>query len=55
MRPEISDIVDLAAKGRLLLGEYDSTLLVRKPISGHRSRVPFDDPIRIYVPHLARP
>ena len=55
MRPEITDIADLAAKGRLLQGDHDSTLLVRKPISGHRSRVPFDDPIRIYVPHLARP
>ena len=64
MRPEITDIADLAAKGRLLQGDYDSTLLVRKPItnaltpatlSGRRSRVPFDDPIRIYVPHLARP
>ena len=55
MRPEITDIADLAAKGRLLQGDHDSTLLVRKPISGHRSRVPFDDPIGIYVPHLARP
>ena len=55
MRPEITDIADLAAKGRLLQGDHDSTLLVRKPISGHRSRVPFDDPIRIYVPHLLRP
>ena len=54
MRPEITDIADLAAKGRLLQGDHDSTLLVRKPISGHRSHVPFDDPIRIYVPHLAR-
>ena len=61
MRPEITDIADLAAKGRLLQGDHDSTLLVRKPItnaltpatlSGRRSRVPFDDPIRIYVPHL---
>ena len=55
MRPEITDIVDLAAKDRLLQGYHDPTLRVRKPISGHRSPVPFDDPIRIYVPHLARP
>ena len=64
MRPETTDIADLAAKGRLLQGDHDSTLLVRKPItnaltpathSGRRSRVPFDDPIRIYVPHLVRP
>ena len=63
-RPEITDIADLAAKGRLLQGDHDSILLVRKPItnaltpathSSRRSRVPFDDPIRIYVPHLARP
>ena len=62
--PETTDIVDLAAKGHLLQGDHASTLLVRKPItnaltpathSGRRSRVPFDDPIRIYVPHLARP
>ena len=63
-RPEITDIADLAARGRLLQGDHDSTLLVRKPItnalmpathSSRRSRAPLDDPIRIYVPHLARP
>ena len=61
-RPEITDIADLAAKGRLLQGDHDSTLLVRKPITNaltsathnsRRSRAPFDDPVRIYVPHLA--
>ena len=64
MRPEITDIADLAAKDRPLQGDHDSTLMVRKPItnalmpathSSRRSRVPLDDPIRIYVPHLARP
>ena len=63
-RPEITDIPDLAAKGRLLQGDQDSTLLVRKPITNaltsathnsRRSHAPFDDPIRIYVPHLASP
>ena len=62
-RPEIADIADLAAKGRLLQGDHDSTLLVRKPITNaltsathnsRRSRAPSDDPVRIYVPHLAR-
>ena len=63
-RPEITDIADLAAKGPLLQGNHDSTLLVRKPITNaltsathksRRSRAPFDNPVRIYVPHLARP
>ena len=63
-RPEIADIIDLAAKGRLLQRDDDTTLLVRKPItdasapdghSGRHVRHPFDDPIRIYVPLLARP
>ena len=30
-KPEIADIVDLAAKGRLLQGDDDTALLVRKP------------------------
>ena len=63
-RPEISNIVDLATKGRLLQGDDDTTLLVRKPITavstpdghnGRRIQHPFYDPIRIYVPLLARP
>ena len=63
-RPEIADIADLAAKGRLIQGDDDSILLVWKPITNaltsethisRRSRAPFDDPVRIYVPHLTRP
>ena len=63
-RPEIADIIDLAAKGRQLQGDDDTTLLVRKPItaastpdghSGRRIRHSYDDSIRIYVPLLARP
>ena len=62
-RPEIADIPDLTVKGRLLEGNADTILLVRKPITtasapnghnSHRSRPPFDDPVRIYVPLLAR-
>ena len=63
-RRETADIADLAAKGHLLQGDIDTILLVRKPIpvasapddhNGRRSRPPFDDPVRIYVPLLARP
>ena len=63
-KPETADIADLAAKGRLLHGDDDSILLVRKPITAalapdahhsRRSRTPFDDPVGIYVPHMARP
>ena len=63
-RPEIADITDLAAKGRLLRGDDDTILLVRKQITtdstpdghdSHRRRHPFDDPVRIYVPLLVRP
>ena len=63
-RPEIADITDLAAKGRLLEGDEGIILLVRKPITtdstsdGHNSRrrrPPFDDPVRICVPLLAGP
>ena len=62
-RPESVDITDLAAKGRLLEGDDDTILLVRKPITtasapnGHdsrRSRPPFDNPVRTNVPLLAR-
>ena len=61
---EIADITDLATKGRLLEGDDDTILLVWKPITvasapnglnSHRSGLPFDDPVRIYVPLLARP
>ena len=61
-RPEVTDITDLAAKGRLLEGDDATILLVRKqtitgntPDNSHRRRRPFDDPVRIYVPLLARP
>ena len=63
-RRGIADIADLAAKGPLIQGDHDSILLVRKPItnalasethSSRRCRAPFDEPVRIYVPHLARP
>ena len=62
-RPDIADITDLAAKGRLLEGDDDTILFGRKPITvasapghnSHKSRPPFDDPVRIYVPLLARP
>ena len=63
-RPEIAEITDLAAKGRLLGGDDDTILLVRKQITtdltpdghnSHRRRRPFNDPVRIYVPLLARP
>ena len=62
-RPEIADITDLAAKGRLLGGDDDPILLVRKQITtdstpdghnSHRRRRPFDDPVCLYVPLLAR-
>ena len=55
-RPETADISDLAAKGCLLRGDNDTTLLVWKPFTAasapdgrnsRRSRPPFDDPIRI--------
>ena len=63
-RPEVTDITDLAAKGRLLGGDDDTILLVRKQITtdltpgghnSHRRRRLFDDPVRSYVPLLARP
>ena len=63
-RSEIANIANLTAKGRLLQGIDDTFLLVRKSITatsapdGHnsrRSRLAFDDLVRIYVPLLARP
>ena len=63
-RLEIADITELAAKGRLLEGDNDNILVVRKKTTtdstpdghnSHRRRRPFDDPVRIYVPLLARP
>ena len=63
-RPDPADILDLAAKGRLIQGNHDTILPVRKPTAAistpdgppARLRRPsFDDPVRIYVPLLARP
>ena len=63
-RPDHADILDLAAKGRLVQGDHDTVLLVRGPApaapqpDGHPARLrrpPFHDSIRIYVPLLARP
>ena len=53
-RPGPADILDLAAKGRLIQGNHDTVLFVRKPPARLR-RPPLDDPARIYVPLLARP
>ena len=63
-RPDPADILDLAAKGRLIQGDHDTILLVRNHIAvasspdGPPARVrrpPFNDSVRIYVPLLARP
>ena len=63
-RPASTDILDLAAKGRLIQGDYGTTLFVRNPVTVASSpadttarlgRLPFNDPVRIYVPLLARP
>ncbi|CAN0207640.1 unnamed protein product, partial [Ascophyllum nodosum] len=62
-RPDPADILDLAAKGRLIQGNHDTVLLVRKPTTAisrpdgppiRLRRPPLDDPVRIYVPLLAR-
>ena len=63
-RPDPADILDLAAKGRLTQGDHDNILLVRGPAAvaprpddppARHIRPPFNDPVRIYVPLLARP
>ena len=63
-RPASTDTLDLAAKGRLIQGDYGTTLFVRNPVTVASSpvdtpvrlgRLPFNDPVRIYVPLLARP
>ena len=63
-RPDPADILDLASKGRLIQGDHDTILLVRGPaavaprLDGPPARLrrpPFNDPVRIYVPLLARP
>ena len=61
---ETADIDDLALKGRWFQGDDDTILLVRKSVAiapapvGHRgrpSRPPFNNPVHIHVPLLARP
>ena len=63
-RPDPADILDLAAKGRLTQGDHDTILLVRGPAAvaprpdgppARLRRLPFNDPVRIYVRLLARP
>ena len=63
-RPDLADILDLAAKGRLIQGDHDTKLLVLGPVAvaprpdgppARLRRPPFNDPVRIYVPLLARP
>ena len=63
-RPDPADILDLAAKGRLIQGDHITILLVCNHIAvasrsdGPPARVrrsPFNDSVRIYVPLLARP
>ena len=63
-RPDPADILDLATKGRLVQGDHDTNLLVRGPAPvaprpdgspARLGRPPFHDPVRIYVPLLARP
>ena len=63
-RPDTADILDLAAKGRLIPGDYDTILLVRGSaavasgpdgLPARLQRPPFNDHVRIYVPLLARP
>ena len=63
-RPDPADILDLTAKGRLIQGNHDTVLLVRKPTTAisrpdgppiRLRRPPLDDPVRICVPLLARP
>ena len=63
-RPDSPDILDLAAKGRLIQGDCGTTLFVRNPVTVASSsvdtparlgRLPFNDSVRIYVPLLARP
>ena len=62
-RPVPADILDLAAKDRLTQGDHDTILPVRGPaviasrpdgLPARPRRAPFNDPVRIYVPLLAR-
>ena len=63
-RPDPADILDLAAKGRLIQGDHDTILLVRGPaavvsrpngLPARLRRPPFNDSVCIYLPLLARP
>ena len=63
-RSDPADILDLAVKGRLIQGNHNTVLLVRRPTAAISTpdgpparlrRPPLDDPVRIYVPLLARP
>ena len=63
-RLDPADILDLAAKGRLIQGYHDTILRVRDPVavasrpdgpSVRPRRPPFNDSVCIYVPLLARP
>ena len=58
-RPASTDTLDLAAKGRLIQGDYGTALFVRNPVTvvsspvdtpARLGRLPFNDPVRIYVP-----
>ena len=62
-RPASTDILDHAAKGRLIQGDYGTTLFVRNPVTVASSpvdtparlgRLPSNDPVCIYVLLLAR-
>ena len=62
--PDSPEILDLAAKGRLMQGDHGTTLFVRNPVTvasssvdtpAHLGRLPFNDSIRFYVPLLTRP
>lgn len=48
-RPDLAGTLGLPAKGSLSRGDNDTLLVVRNPTS-----LPFDDPVRIFVPLLER-
>ena len=60
-RPSLSDIQELAGKGRLHITDDDIALLVRNPppdapsSTGRAACLLNDEPARIYVPLLMRP
>lgn len=54
-RPDHADILALASKGRLIDGDEDTLLLAHNPtVVSPSGWSPFDDPVHIYVPLLAR-